>query len=274
MMVVMKLFIYKIYNFFIEFFKPWGFCNSYLIFPCKMFFRRIGIGNKDFYKISSIKNIHQNERCFVIATGPSLKLEDLKKLKNEYTIGVNSIFKMYEHLDWVPTYYAMIDPTLTENIINNNNVEFDKYAKDKCFFNSLNRKIVDCDKALFFDVNWLDHIYNYGSKKFKYNQEIMYGIYDCYSITQMCVLIAIYMGFNEIYLIGADNNYLGDKQHFASYDGEDKIEYEFALSMQKANDSGYEFVKKIANNNSVNIYNATRGGNIKCFERVNIDNIL
>ena len=30
-------------------------------------------------KLRNIKNIHQGERCFIVATGPSLTIEDIEK---------------------------------------------------------------------------------------------------------------------------------------------------------------------------------------------------
>ncbi len=263
-------------RFIIDPFKPWGFFGSYVFFPLKMLFRRIGIGPLYYKRIESVKEIHKGERCFIIATGPSLTIQDVELLKNEITIGENSIFKIYDKLGWIPTYYAMIDPELTDSIIKENpQLDHDKFAKESCFFNSINRKLISCEKALFVDVNWLDHVYNYGkSKRFRYNPDIQYGIYDCYSITQMCILIAIYMGFKKIYILGADNNYVGDRQHFAEYAGETKVDYNTAVLMQRANDYGYEFIKRVAKAERVKVFNATRGGNISCFDRVRLEEVV
>ena len=273
----LKSFAKRIYNkILIDPFLPWGVFGSYVKFPIKMLFRKIGIGAKYYKRIETIKNTNNGKRCFIISTGPSLTVEDIKLLKNEITIGENSIFKLYDELEWVPTYYAMIDPSLTNRIIKENkDIDFNKFAVKNCFFNSINRNLINCNNAIFFDVNWLDHVYHYGkSKRFKYNSNLKYGIYDCYSITQMCVIISIYMGFSDIYIIGADNNYLGDKQHFSSYSGESKADYDTAVLMQRANDLGYEFIKKIAEKENVNLFNATRGGNIKCLKRVNLEDVL
>ena len=269
---LLKQMIYKVI---IEPFKPWGFFGSNVYFPLKMFLRRKGVGNDYYKKLIVLKNKHKGERCFIIATGPSLTIEDLQMIRNEITVGENSIFKIYDKLGWVPTYYVMADPDLTRSIISNNDVDFNCFAKEYCIFNSVNRKEINCDNALFIDMNWLDHVYRYGkSKKFKFNEDIRYGLYDCYSVTQLCILIAIYMGFSDIYLLGADNNYLGDKQHFVSYNGEEKADRRTALLMQRANDMGYRYVRKVAEQHGVRLFNATRGGNIKCLKRVSLEKII
>lgn len=43
----------------------------------------------DFNKIKKFNNIHKNDRCFIIGTGPSLKTDDLEQLVNEITFGAN-----------------------------------------------------------------------------------------------------------------------------------------------------------------------------------------
>ena len=39
--------------------------------------------------IKNMKNKHKGERCFIVATGPSLAYNDLSFLKNEFVISVN-----------------------------------------------------------------------------------------------------------------------------------------------------------------------------------------
>lgn len=266
----------KIINKIKSFFAPWSFFGSYIYFPIKMKLRKMGIGSRYYKQIELIKDKHAGERCFIIATGPSLTLEDVNMIKDEYTIGENSLFKWYDKMGWIPTYYAMTDPNLTSRIINNNeNINFDGFAKEKCIFSSLNKKQVKCNKAIFVDINWLDHVYNYGkSTRFKFNPDLKYGIYDYYSITQECIIYAIYMGFKEIYIIGADNNYFGEKQHFAECHGETDLDYTMAKLTQDANDMGYTYVKTIAEKYGVKIFNATRGGKVKCFDRVNLEEVI
>ena len=46
-------------------------------------------------ELKSYKNIHKGERCFIIGTGPSLKTEDLDKLKDEFTFSSHRIFEIF-----------------------------------------------------------------------------------------------------------------------------------------------------------------------------------
>lgn len=49
--------------------------------------RKLGKSNK-FSSIKQYEGIHKGQRCFIVATGPSLNTKDYLKLKNEHTIGV------------------------------------------------------------------------------------------------------------------------------------------------------------------------------------------
>ena len=62
-------------------------------------------------KIAQLKDRNAGERCFIVATGPSLKMEDLDRLKQqgEYSIGVNRIYLAFDKTDWRPDYYVVCD---------------------------------------------------------------------------------------------------------------------------------------------------------------------
>ena len=63
-------------------------------------------------KLKSLKDQHKGERCFIVATGPSLRIEDLNLLRNEFTFSMNSIFLLFDETDWRPTYYGIQFPDL------------------------------------------------------------------------------------------------------------------------------------------------------------------
>lgn len=258
--------------------SPWGFSRNYVLLPIKLFFqKKCGLGNQDYKRLSYLKDKHVGKRCFIIATGPSLTVEDVLSLQNEITFGENTIFKLYPQVgDWRPTYFAMTDNGRTTQVLKDYDIQIDDLAKECCIFNALNKKeIRNSKKAIFVDTNWLDHCYHFGkSRKFKYNSDLSYCVYDVYSITQECILYAIYMGFKVIYVLGADNNFAGKQKHFLPSEEDSRTDYDRAILAQKANDMGYKYVNSIAQNRNVKIYNATRGGNIQEFERVCLDDVL
>lgn len=256
---------------------PFGFIRNFILFPIGGFMRVNGLfgTNKPYDEIKKVKNSHQGKRCFIIATGPSLKISDVEMLKDEFTIGVNTIFNIYDRIDWRPTYYVMTDPLLHKSLNREKKLKFDDYAERYCILNALCKKYSEGNKIIFVNNCWLDHCYHYGkSKKFKYNPNLLFGVYDCYSVTHEAIIYAIYMGFSEIYLLGVDNDYLGKRQHFAETVGENTLSIEQAIKNQRSNNWGYEFIKKIADSQKVKIFNATRGGALEIFPRINLDDML
>lgn len=257
-------------------FKPYGFVGSYIIFPIRHFFRLYIYCPKQYRRIENLKDAEKGKRCFIVSTGPSLSKEDIKLLKNEVTFGVNSIYKVFDELQWKPTYYVMTDPILFTNLRKREHIVVKDFSQKYSIVNSINReKSIDDEKIMYITNCWLDHVYHLGkSKRFKYNEKPYAGIYDYSSVTQECIYYAMYAGCNEIYLLGAENNYVGDQQHFVDVSGMDKLSYERALDIQNGNDYAYEYMKKIADSKGVKIYNATRGGRVETFPRVNLEDIL
>lgn len=71
---------------------------------------------KVYSKLRKFKNLHTGKRCFIIATAPSLTLEDVNYVKNEITFSMNSCYKLFDKTDWRPTYYCLEDTSVYERI--------------------------------------------------------------------------------------------------------------------------------------------------------------
>ena len=46
-------------------------------------------------RLAELKDKYQGQRAFIIGNGPSLKITDLSKLKEEFTFGLNRIYLMF-----------------------------------------------------------------------------------------------------------------------------------------------------------------------------------
>jgi len=83
--------------------------------------------------------------------------------------------------------------------------------------------------------------------------------------------LAAYMGFTEIYLLGTDCQQYDDdeKMHFTS-------DYSVVKSILNLNKiiSAYEVAKEYAEAHGIKIYNATRGGSLEVFQRVDFDSLF
>ncbi|PGM59101.1 6-hydroxymethylpterin diphosphokinase MptE-like protein [Bacillus sp. AFS053548] len=240
-----------------------------IIFNFKKFLRVTRIDRKSrFEKLKSIKNKHLGERCFIVATGPSLKVEDLEKLRNEITFSMNSICLAFNETDWRPTYYGIQD------IRNYFKFKDDiKELDSECKFigESILKRDTVSEEFYVYPMNMLNHNWMHKKYNTKFSDDAFAVVYDGYTITYSLIQIAVYMGFKEIYLLGADSNYSSDlNHHFKNYNYYDSNYSVAGLKMIDA----YKVAREYADKKNIKIFNATRGGMLEIFERVNLDNVL
>lgn len=243
------------------------------------FFRRIK------YK-AQLKNTYllcqdkykNGERCFIVGNGPSLRIEDLERLSDngEITFAANRIYKLFPSTTWRPTYYGVCDTTLFKKSQNEiDAVDSFKFLPldiyDAYTVNKDNYHVFSRIPFTFFNLKP-----SFGSS-FK-------GLFgEGGTITYHLIQIAVAMGFKEIYLIGmdfsfsfgigADGKYFEDKSIKSNHFGADNSKLDVAPNLY-SNLRAYSVAKKYADNHGISIYNATRGGKLEVFPRINIDEIF
>ena len=226
-------------------------------------------------KIKKIHNRHSGDRCFITCTGPSLTIADLEKLQNEITIGVNSIFLAYNETHWRPTYYVLVDVFHLSNMI----FEHIDAINEICIKEAIIHPRISKHKAFSNRLNCLINYSNHKAnciknKKIKLSNNPQVCIYDCFTVTNAAIQLAIYMGFKEIYLLGADCNYSNSKMHFVETEIDDCDRNAVWLpEAVRLSIDGYIATKKFALSNGVQIFNATRGGKLEVFDRVDFDTL-
>lgn len=208
----------------------------------------------------------QDKRCFIAATGPSLRIEDLHTIKagNIFCFGVNSILRIKE--EWAADAYVVAD----SKFINDNARAIEEYDCPFKFIGDASRKYWEKEHEDSYKI----HVTAAGSA-IDFSEEIEQKIYCGYggkgTVTYVCIQLAVYMGFTEIYLLGVDCNYTtGSKNnHFIADEKADNKIYREDLMIL-----AYEYAKKYADAHNVKIYNATRGGMLEVFERVDFDSLF
>lgn len=217
--------------------------------------------NKKLYKL---KNKYEFQKCFIVATGPSLLIHDLLALDKQkiFTFGVNGILKLKEQ--WEPNAFVAIDADFLEknkkNISENNSAY--KFISD---VNTFSADELLCEYyKLHCITNPLDEMPDIP-------EDIENKINAGVTVTFVALQIAIYMGFKEIYLLGVDCNYLkGSNQNYffkdKVIDNKDHNVYSMILD--------YQAVQKYAEKNNIKIFNATRGGALEVFPRVDFDSLF
>lgn len=243
-------------------------------------------------RLTRFHNAYAGQRCFIMGNGPSLNKMDLDLFKDEIVWGSNRCYLLFDRIQWRPKFYAAVDTT----VVPDNASEI----------NALSSKMPD---ALFFypfafrykgvlrsasNVYWYNEILNNEDNlpysMFSTNPSEF--VYSVKTVTVAMLQLAVYFGFNPIYLIGCDTDYKVP----STVQAEDKANYE--LMSTKDDDMNhfdpkyfgkgrkwhqpnphkmifhYEQTKEVCDAMGVQVYNATVGGKLEVFPRVDYKDLF
>lgn len=235
--------------------------------------RGVGLFKGKYSDLKKIKDSYKGQECFIVATGPSLRYEDMDTLNKNNVIcfSVNSIVAALDNTDWRPDFYGIQDTKSYEILID----KINKYSVDfkKIFIGS---PITDIGLkvpkgSILYPLDQLDHLENnHSDYNAKFSPDPCVRVYDGYTIVFSMIQLAVYMGFKKIYLLGTDCNYVNPNSQFISYNRND----EGNLKAKEKMTVGYRAAREYIKNTDVKIYNATRGGMLEEFPRVDFDSLF
>jgi hypothetical protein len=227
--------------------------------------------------LKKLRYKHLGKRCFIIGNGPSLTSEDLDRLKNEITFAFNRIYYIFDRTDWRPTYYCSED---NKTIFN---------SKDEINNLNIENKFFPVNFPWDYKISFKNakyYIFKFGDRHVepKFSDDIVKGIYWGNTVAYTAIQIAVYMGIKEIYLLGVDHNFskmVNDKgeividetakDYFSENYNTDKEE--LYIPNIEVSTRAFTSAKRYADVHNIKIYNATRGGKLEVFERVDFDKI-
>jgi hypothetical protein len=183
-------------------------------------------------KTKSAKDRHIGKRCFILGTGSSVKDQDLKKLIGEYVISVSNAYVHPDYHLFKPQYHVL--PHLLLGHSNAHSVEaLVKWLKDmdekiydaEMFLHYGDKKMIDENNILTKrKIHWLE----YCGWDEDFNAPIDPSrIPKLWSVSEIAITMAIYMGFDKIYLLGFDHDwYNGPHVYFFDEKNEHKLHSE------------------------------------------------
>jgi len=222
-------------------------------------------------RLQAYHNLYSGRRCFIIGNGPSLRIPDLESLSNEITFAFNRVYVLFENTKWRPTFYLCQDPTIYRSC--HKEINTTVRCKEK-FLKPTGEKKYNFPNAIFYNVD-----YRYSKKRIQpmFSNDVSNCIYDGRTVTYSAIQLAAYMGFNEIFLLGVDCYYSANNNHINENSYPDKKMYD-SKKVGMPPDIAYNFVafeaaKAYCINAGIKICNATRGGKLEVFERIDFDDI-
>lgn len=241
-------------------------------------------------RLKSLQDKYWGKRIFIMGSGPSLNRTPLEKLSGEFTFGVNRVYLLFDRIDWRPTFYTVVDwrvgPDCADEINDLRGMTF--FFPER--FRGLLREAED--------VYWYWHGPAEDRAQALFADDMSGGIRGAGSVTGSAIQIAYHMGFDPIYLIGVDADYkirasvkqsgpdrFGDGilLHLESTADDDPSHFDpryFGKGRRWHNPNvprmieGFQNCKIAVEAQGRRIYNATVGGKLEVFERVEFDSLF
>ncbi len=247
-------------------------------------------------KNSQYKNKYLNKRVFILGNGPSLNDIDVSKLKDEYTISVNSFTKTNLFSLIKPKFHVLVDSTRFDDnypVFKESLIDITKAsARPICIFPVIKKDYIeknDLDKLL-------DIIYVYPTADLTKINSIDFTkrIPPYQNVVNVALYLAIYLGFTEIYLVGTDmtgfiktfdkDDSISYGEHFyeGNYTAEKKVMDD--LHNGRTNEGLllayakvfkiFRYTNEFARMNGIKIYNASGKGALDVFPRIKFEQLF
>lgn len=223
--------------------------------------------------IKGLKDKHKGERCFIGGTGSSIKNMDLSFLKDETVIGVNNFYytgvacKYYcveARVRYEENYRALeaLDTMLC----------ITGHAKGE--YEQLIDQGLKIKEPVIFDWDYVEYKEGNHPDVLKLNcfsTDLSEQVYVFGMVITVALQLAYYMGFKEVYLIGCDCDY-----------GKENIYFDERITVKTVVDEDYrnfwfkcyELCKRTFEKDNRRIFNATAGGGLEVFERVEYSSLF
>lgn len=222
-------------------------------------------------------------RAFVVGNGYSLAETNLDRLSGEVSFACNRIKLIYPQTTWRPTHYVRAegfelfnepDPSLwAEDLLYHIYHTGIEVWCNLYFKKNLERAGYDVD---FSKVHILSPCSHYTKHYDSVDAPHLWHLPKLCSFgstVNVMVQIAATLGYNPIYLIGCDLGYQdGKPSHFTS--DYEKGYGDMLRSARYANLDTLIAHVVAKRSNQVEIYNATIGGSLEVYERVNYDTLF
>lgn len=254
--------------------------------------------------LSRLKDIHKGERCFILGNGPSLNKTDLSKLAGETVFGCNAVFLLFDRIAWRPQYYTCVDSQVLPDRAADIKAMLDTHPSMTAFFPAelhehggarrriATRSLVANGPGRYFfheepgsldDLPWS-----------MFSMDASDRVIQPHTVAITMLQIAAHMGFSEIYLVGVDMRYTlpdgasrqdaadrqdsrlvsncdDDPNHFdPTYFGAGRRWHVPNVRLMREH---FAIARKALEANGVTVRNATAGGDLDVFERIDLADV-
>lgn len=221
-----------------------------------------------------------NKNWLIVCNGPSLKKEDLEALAHLPSIASNKISLIFDKTLWRPSVYTIADALLAFKLQRKHYEGFPLVLSPD-YTHSMIRSSSKLAWKTYYRENQLD-ISMAGQD---IHDPIEVGFFRPNTITVSQIQLAMWLGAENIYIIGCDHSYAEERHehsaklnhgavsnHFdPGYRAKGEIVNSAAIGKME---SDYDYVEKLARKNRIRIFNISRNTALTTFERSTVEQTL
>lgn len=218
-------------------------------------------------RLEELKNIHKGKRCFILGNGPSLNQTDLSLLEDEITFGLNRIYLLFPKLGFTTTYLVSINTLVLEQC----SQELAALPLVKFLTWRGRRWFGSQDDIVYLDTDY--------TPPASFSRDVSGRVFEGSTVTYVALQLAYHMGFEEVILVGVDHNFAvkgtpnqvvisrdADHSHFSpEYFG---TGFRWQLPDLEASEAAYRLAKTAFNESGRQVLDATIGGKLTVFDKV------
>lgn len=233
-------------------------------------------------QLSVLQDKYIGRRCFLIGNGPSLRAEDLTRLHEhgEITFAFNRIYNIFDATPWRPTFYISQDEKMLSgcaDIVDTLPLPV-KLIPIQCKW----YQNIEMHDATWFSICTPEAD---NGKPLEFSDDVSHCIYNANTGMYTAAQLAAYMGFKEIYFIGVDHHFHISQNNNGEIIVDDKVKDYFTDKYNEDRENlyipnterstlTYVALKEQCAKRGIKVFNATRGGKLEVFPRVNFDELF
>jgi len=232
---------------------------------------------------------YQGQRCFILACGPSVALEDLSPLDNHLCIGVSQFYLHEQFAHIAPEFHCFTPwhPPLSESdwVAAAHNIPSNQSPHTKLVFG-----LADFDRvSIPNQLGKSQHFLGVGrSSQFPTTDvDLCSALPGPQSVPIMAMLLALGLGCTEIALVGTDFSYLshyGESQHFYAEEdsplhSDSHSEWDGSTVYDELRNlthlwSQFFAIRKLAEDLNVRVYNTSQKSLLDVFPRCKLSSLV
>lgn len=232
--------------------------------------------------LARYKNAYTGKRCFLVGNGPSLNPDDLTRLHEagEITFAFNRVYNIFDQTPWRPSFYISQDEKMLSGCAD----IVDKLA--------LPVKLIPIQLTWYNDIRINDASWfsiappaEEAGKPLDFSDDVSQRIYNAGTAMYTAAQLASYMGFSEIYFIGVDHHFRVSQNNQGEIVVDENARDYFTEEYNKDRDKlyipnterstlTYVAIREQCKARGIRVFNATRGGKLEVFPRVDFDTLF